>query len=252
MKSYHIYIPTRGRTTEQLTLSRLPKYIHDRVTLVCPLKEAKTLRKNFPTVEVLAQPDSIQTIAAKREWIMKQSPHKFAIMMDDDLYFYVFNGERHTVPSAENKEHVRKFWTKTLPKLCKKYHSIGFGTKAFAPKGGIKENYHLGLVLGFDKKAVKAIEWNRIAFYEDMDYTLQLLKKGIAIAVTYDMAIAQRKADAPGGLTGERTREAAKASLKKLLKLHPDVVKEKPPSASHPDSNTRVSWRGAAKIGGLV
>lgn len=250
---YHLYIPTRGRVDNQLTVERLPKGMHQHVTLVCPADEVKALRKNYPRVDVLAQPNNIKTLGAKREWIMLQSPHRFTFMMDDDLYLYAFDPEqqKHVVASTA-RDATYRFWTKTLPKLCRDYRCVGFGTKAFAPKGGIKENFHLGFVFGMDKKAVKTIKWNRIFPYEDVDYTLQLLKAGVRIAVTYDMAVGQRKADAAGGLQGERTREMAAKALQKLIKLHPDVVKEKPPSAQHPDSNTRISWRGAAKIGGLV
>ncbi len=66
------------------------------------------------------------------------------------------------------------------------------------------------------------------------------------------MAVAQRKANAEGGLRDERTRKGAAEALQELIRLHPDVVKEKPPSKQHPDSNTRVSWKKAAQIGGLV
>lgn len=253
--NYHIYIPTRGRVSSQLTVERLPKYMHGHVTLVAPKKECKELRTNYSGVNVIAQPTEITTLSEKREWIMcsaaKEAEHKFSFMMDDDLYFYVFNGEKHVVAHSD-KMAQKKFWLETLPHLCEKYKCVGLGTKAFAPKGGVKENYHLGFAFGMNRKSVRTIEWNRIRYYEDIDYTLQLLKAGIRIGLSYDMAVAQRKADAEGGLAGERTREAAAKSLRKLLRLHPDVVKEKPPSKNHPDSNTRISWRGAAKIGGLL
>jgi hypothetical protein len=251
--NYHIYIPTRGRTANQLTVERLPKGMHGHVTLVCPKDEVVILKANYPKVNVLAQPKSIQTLSAKRQWIMENSPHKYAFMFDDDLYLYAFDKEqdKHVVASTV-PEVTKGFWTKVLPDLCSRYKCVGLGTKAFAPKGGIKENSHLGFAFGMSKATVKKIVWDRLFPYEDIDYTLQLLKGGTRIALTYDMAVAQRKADAPGGLEGERTRDMAKAALQKLLKLHPDVVKEKPPSAQHPDSNTRISWRGAAKIGGLI
>lgn len=249
--NYHIYIPTRRRVDNQLTVERMPRWMHKHITLVCPSDEVKALKSNYPLVNVLAQPKDIKTISAKREWIAKLGVHDFAFQFDDDLYLYVFNGEKHVVRSSD-KAASKVFFKETLPELCSKYRCVGIGTKAFAPKGGVKENYHLGFAFGFHKKAVRKIEWNRLELYEDIDYTLQLLKGGVRIALTYDLAVAQRKAHAAGGLEGERSDEKAQKALKKLIKLHPDVVKEKPPSASHPQSNTRISWRGAAKIGGLI
>lgn len=253
MVNYHIFIPTRGRTSSQLTVERLPKYMHKHVTLVCPREEASELRDNYPTVNILKQPSSIKNLSEKRQWIMEQSDHRFSFMFDDDLYLYAFDPsqERHVVAST-SKNVTKKFWTEVLVQLCSDYRCVGLGTKAFAPKGGIKENHHLGFAFGMTRKTVSKIEWNRLLTYSDIDYTLQLLKKGVRIALTYDMAVAQRKANAEGGLRDERTRKGAAESLRELIRLHPDVVKEKPPSKQHPDSNTRVSWKKAAQIGGLV
>ncbi len=110
----------------------------------------------------------------------------------------------------------------------------------------------MGYAFGFTYDASKAIKWNRVNFYEDIDYTLQLLRKGYGIGVTYDVVVQQWKAAAPGGLEGERTQEAMDTDLAKLIAFHPGIIKQKPATATHPQANTRISWRGAAKEGGLV
>jgi len=253
-----ITIPTRGRTDKQTTVEYLPKEIHKHVVLVCPKEEKKTLKKNYPSVNVVAQPSSIKTIAAKREWIMKvmfkeQFPdYKYAWMFDDDLYFSVFLPELNLHRSVSNyPKESRRFWLKKFPVLCKKYKVSGIGTKAFALKGGIRDNYHLGFAFGMHRSVISKIKWNRIDLYVDIDYTLQFLRRGIRIGVTYDMTLQQKLAAAPGGLSGERTDERVEKALQKLLKFHPDFVKRKDPSASHAMSNTRISWAKAAKAGGL-
>lgn len=119
--NYHLYIPTRGRTDSQLTVERLPAFMHRHVTLVCPKSEHKKLRSNYPTVGVMVQPDEIQSLHKKREWLMDhvsdKERSKHAFMLDDDLYFYVFNGEKHVVAGTD-KEATKKFWRETLPDLC--------------------------------------------------------------------------------------------------------------------------------------
>lgn len=249
---YRIFIPTRGRTTSQLTVENLPKNLHDKVVLVCPKDERKALQANYPTVSVIAQPPSVTTLSRKRQWIAEHARSErvpFWFQMDDDLKFYVWQGEQH-VRFNRSPALVKKFFTSTLPALISEYKVVGFGTKGFALPGGVKENYHLGFVFGMESKvALEKIEWNRIELYEDIDYTLQLLKKGERIAVTYDVVVEQRKANASGGLSRERSSDLEKRCLEKLISLHPGIVQRKPASGQHSQSNTRVSWSKAAAIG---
>jgi len=253
-----ITIPTRGRTDKQTTLEYLPESIHEHVVLVCPKEERKALRSNYPSVTVVAQPDSVQTIAAKRAWIMNTMfrktfrDRKFCWMFDDDLYFNVFLPKLNLHRSVTNyKKESERFWLRQFPKLCTQYRVAGIGTKAFAPKGGLRENYHLGFAFGMHRSVVKSIEWDRIALYVDIDYTLQFLRQGIRIGLTYDMTIQQRAAESKGGLEGERTDDLVQKSLEKLLKFHRGYIKVKEASGQHSMSNTRISWAKAAKDGGL-
>lgn len=248
---YHIYIPTRGRVDSQLSLQRLPANILDNVSLVCPKEDVKALRKNYPDVHVVQQPESVQTIVQKRKWIAEYAESagdKFWFQMDDDLYLYIWDGSRHTT-FANAQLAVKGFFMKTLPQLTEQYPCVGFGTKGFALPGGVRENYHLGFVFGFSRGLAKKLEWDRVDFYEDIDYTLQVLKMGKKIAITYDLVVDQKQANAAGGISDERTIEKADKALNRLIELHPGIVSKKPPSAQHPFSNTKVSWAKAAALG---
>ncbi len=252
-----ITIPTRGRVSQQTTLQNLPLEVHKHVVLVCPADERKMLREAYPTVRVMAQPAAVTTISQKRAWIMTKmfkqfDQYRYCWMLDDDLNFSVFLPKlnAHRTVSKYPKA-SKKFWLRTFPKLCREYRVAGLGTKFFALKGGVRENYHLGFAFGMHKSVVGQIKWNRIAFYEDIDYTLQFLRKGIRIGLSYDMVVQQRAAEAEGGLTGERTNELVEQSLEQLIEFHPEFVKKKEASGAHFMSNTRISWAKAAKAGGL-
>lgn len=254
---YRIYIPTRGRIDHQITLRKLPTYIHKKVTLVCPKSEARALREAYPDVDVVGQPNEIKTIAAKRAWIAcelsRSKEEPFWFQADDDLSFYVFDHaiDKHRVCSEENERLQRKFWLATLPDLVYRYDSVGIGTKAFALPGGVKENYHLGFFFGMSQHATKSLKWNRISLYEDIDYTLQLLKLGFQIGITYDVSLSQRAAESAGGLTetGERDAKKIEKALELLIQFHPTCISRKEASGQHSMSNTRVSWKTAAVIG---
>lgn len=81
-----IYIPTRGRVDRQITLRSLPASLRGRTWLVAPKDEVPHLKKLHKNVT--AQPDEVTTIAAKREWIVKQHKGDKLIMLDDDCGFY--------------------------------------------------------------------------------------------------------------------------------------------------------------------
>jgi hypothetical protein len=251
----HLYILTRGRADIQLTLAQLPNAAAA-VSLVVPRVEAAAYRLANPDVDVLVQPDSVRLISEKRAWTCRQhfqnGRREPLLLLDDDLHFYLWTQGHHRTTLSASGAEWRAFWRTTLPRLFAQFTAVSLGTKAFALPGGVRPNYHMGFAFGFTYEAYKAIKWNRVNFYEDIDYTLQLLRRGCNIGVTYDCVVQQHKAQAAGGCDGERTVEAMQRDLKKLIVLHPGIIQEKVATSSHPQANTRISWRRAAKEGGLA
>lgn len=251
----HLYILSRGRAHQQRTLQSLPTKLLSDVTIVVPQAEASAYRKMWPSVRVKTQPESIRRIAEKRAWVTRTHFHNGRrepmLLLDDDLHLYEWDGQRHVTPQRDSASWLR-LWRAGMAKLFVDYAAVSLGTKAFALPGTIRQNYHMGYVFGFTYDAYNAIVWNRVNFYEDIDYTLQLLRKGHRIGVTYEITVQQHKANAPGGCSDERSQEAMDADLETLIKLHPGIIRRKQATATHPQANTRISWRGAAKEGGLI
>ncbi len=273
MEPVRYFIPTRGRVGRQATVSNLPPAVRRVLTIVCPKEEADEHRKNHPDVCVLEQPDYIKSIGEKRQWILMVAAAgvEFAWMMDDDLKFkYLYDGRfvsaRPRSGTLDFPEYFESVFSDNIPALYQgtaendyadAYPVVGIGTSYFAPKGGIKENYHLGFAFGFNREVRKALKLGRLDVFEDIDYTLQCLRGGYRIAVTYDITVDQIKATisddpADGGVAGERTIRTIDENLERLISYHPGLVarKELRPGA-HPAAITRVRWAAAAKEGGL-
>lgn len=251
------FIPTRNRVGRQVTLSNLPPEIYSRVTLVCPSTEVGKHRKLHPNIDVVAQKDDDMTIGAKREWIMTQLSLQYTEtyiwMMDDDLKFRVWDDDK-LVTSKGREDNLHNVLLNVVEDLHAQGHygAVGLGTSFFPPPSRIKNNYHMGFAFGFDRQTIAKIKWNRMDVYEDIDYTLQLLCGGVPIAITYEATVDQVKADAPGGVQGQRGEDIIARDLQRLIEFFPGIVtaKEVRPGA-HPAANTRVAWRKAAQQGGL-
>lgn len=203
-------------------------------------------------VRVIPQPSTITTIGEKRGWIMTEAAKdvSFAWMLDDDLKFkMITEGNFRTPRDPASWANVWNYITEK----CVWHKVMGLGTSYFAPKGGCRDNYHLGFAFGFDLLTRGMMEWGRLDVFEDIDYTLQTLKMGFSNKVYYDIVVDQVKAAAPGGCADERTLETIRRDFDKLCTYHPGIVSEKPlrPGA-HPAAITRVRWREAARMGGLV
>lgn len=262
MEPVRYFIPTRGRVGRQWTVKNLPLAVRPFLTIVCPREEASAHKAEFPDVCVVSQPTWCKTIGEKRQWIYHTLAANvwMAWQMDDDLKFKVLVDGRF-VSTAKNYQQFSYAFERLIPGLWytdeltgtpDPFPVVGIGTSYFAPKGGIRRNYHLGFAFGFNPRARAALLMGRLDVFEDIDYTLQMLRQGFPIAVTYDVTVDQMGADLPGGVTGERSLETIRRDLAKLIAYHPGIVSEKPrrPGA-HPAAITKVLWAKAAKEGGL-
>lgn len=247
------YVPTRGRVGAQLTLRSLPEALLPLVTIVCPKEEKFEHGRDWPTVRIVCQPDTIRTIGEKRQWIYKDLAEKddvyFAWQLDDDLSMKICI-EHQFKDSKKYPDAVYDWFTHVQPVYLNGYDVLGLGTSYFAQKGGLRTNYHLGFAFGMSPVARAALQMNRLDVFEDIDYTLQMLRAGVSLAVCYDVTVDQRAPDAPGGVTGERTTATIDRDLARLIEFHPGIVSEKPlrPGA-HPAARTKVLWAKATREG---
>jgi hypothetical protein len=252
-----IIIPTRGRTRRQLTLQQLPGELRKQTTLVCPKREVSELYRLYKDVVILVQPDPNWTIARKRAWIMRtwlEAGYDKIIMLDDDLRFATRIRENDTrLRSIRGEELIPEF-ERLAGKLGREYPHVGFGPRQ--GNNNLKEvgwqtparmMYSLGYYLPI---VVRECELGRIETREDMDITLQLLRKGYPNAVWHTTVNDQRK-NAPGGAANECTIERSNADAYKLAGLHPGYVdvRDKPYKKSVPRKEVVCQWQKALRDG---
>lgn len=263
-----IVIPTRGRVGEQQTLLGLSPEMRERTMLVCPVTELQGhLRfladRNMTEATVVAQPAAVTTIAQKRKWIMEELARRGeerVIMLDDDLFFYHrywkhdCNHGKGDWRLADSDPHTVWTWlTRLAERLSPDMPHGGFGPRQGNnnfPTGWV-EGTRMMLALAYHvPTALRSAVWGRIETREDMDVSLQLLRKGLPNNVTHDFCVGQKTYAAPGGCTGQRTTESSDADAHRLAELHPGLVRvvEKE-YKGHPRKEVVVQWKRALAEG---
>ena len=211
-----IFIPTRGRVGKQITLRSLPDSLRQRTWLVVPKDEAKA----HDHCNILVQPSSISTISEKRAWIFKQA-HKEGVekltMIDDDCGFYA-RGPKGLIKEYATDKVIEDLFQWIENQLDDFAHA---GISSRMGNNHVDEDtkrttrmmhalsYHVPI-------AIQHLKFNRVAFREDFDYTLQLLRKGYDNIVRYDVCVAPGAYGAKGGCADERTVEKSNLEAEKI------------------------------------
>jgi hypothetical protein len=257
--TFRIIIPTRGRVNNQLTLSQFPRELRELTTIICPKKEHFAISGMDTGEEVLAQPESVTTIARKRAWIMqdlcKERGWDKILMLDDDLRFAtrISEGDWH-LREVKGKELIPDI-ERIRDKLGDEFPHVGFGVRqgnnrltevGWKTPGKMcySLGYYLPVVL---KEAHPFILETR----EDMILSLQLLLKGYPNAIWNTTVVDQKEFGGTGGAAIERTMERSNDDAEKFAQLFPGYVSvvQKAYKSSIPRKEVMVQWVKALENG---
>ena len=254
-----IYIPTRGRVKNQLTLENLPPELYVETTIVCPQSEVPFHKMNHPHVgEVLAQPDEIKFIADKRKWIVDICPEDKIVMLDDDLRFAVRREDDPVLfRKAEPADVIQAF--KELEEILSEetphagFAVRGMGIGEGAQRGGWQTAKRSIYSLAYYLPIVRFwAEFGRIRIREDIDITLQLLSMGFPNKINHSF-VTDQKAFCPGGgdSPDERTVEISNNAARQLQEFHPGYVTLSEKIFTNSPSRTEVicQWQKCLRDG---
>lgn len=251
-----IYIPTKGRISQQLTIQNLPEGLRGQMTIVSPSNEVFWHHKNWPTAEVVQQPDDNMGISAKRAWIVETATDDKIVMLDDDLRFAVRRDDDPTKFRKAESADVLKAFAELEAILDEETPHAGFSARGggigdAAQRGGWQEGKRMMYVLGYHVPTVrKHVVFGRMPTHEDMDVCLQLLTRGFPNLVNYTFVVDQKFGN-PGGCTDERTIDINNADSLKLAELFPQFVRTslKEYAGSPPRVEVVCAWLKALAYG---
>lgn len=248
-----IFIPTKGRVDNQLTLSNLPKELKANTFIVCPEKEAVWHRNKC---DVLVQPDPNMGISAKRKWILETTSNEKIVMLDDDLRFAVRREDDPKLFREAKSEDIVLAFRELEDILDSGTPHAGFSVRGMgigeaAQRGGWQEAKRMVYVLGYHVPTIIAnVQLGRLSTHEDMDITLQLLTKGFPNMVNFSFVVDQ-KFGSKGGCSAERTMTQSNLDSCQLALFFPQFVRtaEKTYSVSQNRIEVVCQWQKALKYG---
>lgn len=256
-----IVIPTHGRANKQTTLWSIPPAIRPDVLLVTSTKEEQKLIQKFHSNVVVAPVDSI---SAKRQWIMENVEAENIFMLDDDMYFFgrCPKAERvyrdrwkanpgHKVLSrgyADDDAVVKMF--RRLSERFSSFAHVGLSSRMgndVVEKEWVV-NGRMMHAIGYRRDLFlrEGIRFDRVQCREDFHVTLSLLRKGYENAIYYGFCCSPGPYGAPGGASTERTVAQSNAQAELLAKLHPGLVRVKEKLYKNvPRKEVVVQWKKA-------
>jgi TET-Associated Glycosyltransferase len=229
MQPMTIIIPTYRRVNRQKTYNKcLSPYWQRRTVFVVDKEDAKALQAKYNRPDILVHPKGITTIAQKRAWILSCGKWDKLVMLDDDLRVCIkLPGKKPYKIIEATKEQMADALTSLEAKLEEVVHAgicqrQGNHTRPF----GWEENARMIYSLGYRASIVsKECILGRIEIREDIDVTLQLLRKGYPNAVLRDVCLDQTAYNSEGGASSTRTLVQSNSDAEKLARLHPGFVR---------------------------
>jgi hypothetical protein len=275
-----LYIPTYRRVDRQITLRCLSKNWRERTILVCPKDELKALTKQYPDVYRIQTPpvEKVPNIAAKRAWILQTTPYEKILMFDDDLTITVRGRGLPQYAGYQNGDPKKWHW---LAKTQKALTNLSLpssqqqddlfskieGMLTLFAHGGISArfmNQSRGHEWINNYKATHALAYNvpivlnncklgRVRMFEDLDYTLQLLRQGYENAIYCWAAVNAHGFNAPGGESENRKPHDISYGADLMAKLHPGIVRvverQGPDAEKFGPKRIVVGWQKAIREG---
>lgn len=257
-----LVIPTHDRPEKQTTFESLPPFLRRHTLLVVSTRvDYDILKAKYGAVCGGIFKASVDSISAKRQWIMENIDAPKIMMMDDDMTFFT------RCPASERIYYQR--WTTTGVQFLAKSTEEQFKEMFDAISEQLDGAAHVGLSsrMGNDTveqswlantRMMHAIGYHREVFLkekldfrempvrEDFNITLRLLRRGYANYVYHESCCSPGSYGAPGGVTDERTLDSSNEYAEKLAEMHPGLVRvvEKEYKNS-PRKEVVVSWKKA-------
>jgi len=241
----HMYIPSRGREGNVLTVENLPASLRYLCSLVVHESEYDDYHREYgECVDVL--PVSVEGIGPVRQYCVERARRhdgKRVLMLDDDLRFATRRDDEPTkFRDSTDNEIVRGL--QQLWDLLNQYSHVGMATREGGNRNVARMEYNTRLlrVLGYrvDWMEIEDIRFDQIPVMEDFYVSLKFLSNGYANAKLNWMVQDQAGSQKAGGCSEYRTMEVQAEAAHRLKAHFPDFV-------TVVEKTTKTAWGGGTR-----
>lgn len=220
-----IYIPTLGRTDNQVTLQNLPEKLKAKTIVVVQPHEEEALRKQHQHLLVL--PENIKGIGKTRQYIIDKCHDDRILFIDDDLKFLKRNDESKLKPATP--EQIKQMYNWLNAKINDGYGLAGIsaqqGNHIYKTEEVTLTRIYAIYSLNIEVMKKCNIRFDELDLMEDFNVMLRLIRHGFLTVLNSHYAHAQKSANAKGGCSEMRNAENQSFAARKLAKLHHPYVK---------------------------
>lgn len=243
----NIYIMTRGRLHNQITLKSIPREWRSRTFLVVP-KIEHGLHEDAVTLPV---PDWVTNYSQKMQWILDgceangySDPKDKALILDDDLVFSCKIGER--LITERNPDNLAPMFEE-LEALLDEFALVGIHPRQLGhlKKPPYVRNGRVFCVQGINRSKTRGIKVDQHPILADVVLNCTLLSRGFDNALLTTFFQDHGPSQAPGGCSLYRTAEMQREVVEYVASRWPGFVKveERRPKVAKWLGDVRYDYR---------
>ena len=222
MRQTVIAIPTLARIGNQITLEQIPSNWREHTFLVCPPEE-----HGKHTHQTISCPEN--GIHKVRQWIMENVEAKAIIQLDDDMKFRVRRADGSLVRASPNDVGHAMDWLFDSV-TWRGFVQAGLGDHYMSnqqPKEKLCTTVIAAHCYNAKKYRELGLRFDRVAYHEDVDVSLQVLRRGLPNIVSHQWVRVQPEQQGDGGCSVYRDVDHWNKVTRQLKALHPEYVRHR-------------------------
>lgn len=231
---FRYFLTTRGLNKDGglLSLDHLPEWFHSYVTVVSAAENRSAILNRYPSVSYWSSPDSVNTAARKRKFILEESPDDKFFIFNDEIRLSMLEPRTNKLVKCCSDPELFRYHILRMERLSEDYVGFSAGPRLFSSGRitsgkSVQEIAFVGAFFRYHKKfATTQLKLARLDYHEDVDYTLQTLALGYKTA-TYIGIFYEARDHKPHRQYADRTSEIQVRDTARLMKFFPGIVSEK-------------------------
>lgn len=254
---FRLFMTSRQCTEEAplRALEYIPRQFHKYITVVTGAEYHDIIRTKYPELATIwVTPDDINSAALKRTLIMSSYQEDHALLINDDVAVYCHCQKESRWVRPTYSQFGRHLASLMDVILSGEFGGVSLHDRMFAkqitdkarltrdfPDAYVKRISFIGAFFWIAKAIVRSKDFHlgRLNYYEDIDYSLQLLSLGHKTAQYTGMVFSHPNTK-PTRQHSDRTAQVQSRDRERLISFFPHAVRMRPAEKLRDDLNIDI------------